>query len=622
MPSDNQNNQTPPNPSDNNGFKVSVTEEPTPVVPFQPTPAPVVMESGLPQPVFQDPNILTASDMNSAINNNPKTTADPGGFAVTPQMPNVPVVENSPSTYDDLYSRLLSENEKAQASSNIAPTEPLNSQMPPQPEARVTAPVYTPYDQPAQSMPAENTPPVTPPVPIITETPTANDEKADIPTENEPSVKRGFPKYLLFLLVGILVIVALIFLIKNLLGGKKASSEITLTWWGLWEEEAVIKPLIDEYQTKNPGVKINYFRNSPQDYRERLSNSISKGTGPDIFMFHNSWTPIFAKDLSPIPSSVMSGSDILSTYYPVIANDMSKNTSFYGIPFGYDALTLFINDDIFAQEGLEPPQTWIEMREMAPKLLRRENGKIVRAPVAIGRTENVDHWQEILGLMLIQNRVNLKNPEGKKLEDALKFFVILSSTDGYWDETLPPSTQMFANGKLAMYFAPSWRALNIRQLNPDLKFKTVPVPQLPKNDPGEEDIGYATYWANGVWIKSKNSKAAWDFMKFVSTKEVSEKIYKNQVDRRGMGVAYARTDMKDLLKSDPILGSIISLAPNSQSWYLQSRTFDGDTGINSQISKYFEDAINALNQGRSVEEAIKPLNQGVVQVLKQYNLVN
>jgi ABC-type glycerol-3-phosphate transport system substrate-binding protein len=172
-----------------------------------------------------------------------------------------------------------------------------------------------------------------------------------------------------------------------------------------------------------------------------------------------------------------------------------------------------------------------------------------------------------------------------------------------------------------MYIGPSWRAFEIKQTNPNLNFKTVPVPQLPKDSPSEPDITYATYWAEGVWAKSPNKVAAWDFLKFLTTSDSLQKLYQNEASTRSFGEPYPRVDMGQLLTGDPIIGSIISQAPGARSWYLASRTFDGPTGINTQMSNYFADAVNAVVSGKeNATDALATAAQGVAQVLKQYGI--
>lgn len=452
-----------------------------------------------------------------------------------------------------------------------------------------------------------------------------------------PPPKRKIPKIFLFAGIGILVLVIIFALIK-LLGTKTAGSAQEITWWGLWEDASAVDSVIKEYEAEHPNVTIKYLRQSQVDYRERLTSSLAKGQGPDIFRFHNSWVPMFKNQLDTLPASVMNPADYAKTFYPIASSDLTLGNGIVGIPLEYDALLLYINSDIFDKAGKTPPAGWAELRELAKELtVKDDQGIITQSGVALGRVENVDHWQEILGLMMLQNGVDMVHPErcsdappggtggSTKIcpgADAVTFFSLFSTVDGVWDSTLPPSTAAFAGGKVAMYIGPSWRAFEIREANPNLKFKAVGVPQLPKDSPNQPDITYATYWAEGVWSRSTKKAAAWDFLKFLSTKESMQKLYQNQSRQRMFGEPYSRVDMASLLGDHPVIGALIKQAPGAESWYLASRTFDGPTGINSLLSKYFEDAVNATITGQDVTKALQTTAEGISQVLSQYGLVS
>lgn len=445
----------------------------------------------------------------------------------------------------------------------------------------------------------------------------------DSPTSTvvSPPLEKNFPK--VFIWIGIAVVVLLIVSLVIYFFSSRRVTSGNLVWWGLWEDEVNVAPLITAYEKSHPGVKITYVKQSPQDYRERLTSAVAKGAGPDIFRFHNTWVPMFRNDLATLPASVMNSADYARTFYPIVSSDLTNGSGIVGIPLEYDALTLYINEDIFNKAGKTPPTTWDDLRILARQLtVKDDQGVITQSGVALGRTENVDHWPEILGLLMLQNGVDLSNPVGKSAEDALTFFTIFSSLDGVWDASLPPSTQAFAGGRLAMYIAPSWRAFEIAQSNPNLKFKTVPIPQLPKDSPNQPDITYATYWAEGVWSKSTKKSIAWDFLKFLSSQDSSQKLYTNESKTRSFGEPYVRVDMASLLQSHPVVGSIISQASGARSWYLASRTFDGPTGLNSQLANYFGDAINGLANGEiTASKALETATKGVHQVLVQYKLV-
>lgn len=437
-----------------------------------------------------------------------------------------------------------------------------------------------------------------------------------------PAPKKAFPTKLVAIIgAALLLIIVAILVVTSMTKKKDSVSAGEITWWGLWEDETIVKQVITDYETANPNVKIKYLRQSKEDYRERLTSALAKGTAPDIFRFHNTWTPMFKSELDKMPASVYSASEFASDFYPVAVSDLTIGSNMVGVPLEYDGLTLFINEEIFEKSGKSYPTTWNELRQLARELtIKDETGAITQSGVALGRTENVDHWPEILGLMMLQNGVDLAKPAGQLAEDALNFFTIFSNDDEVWDATLPKSTVAFAGGKLAMYFGPSWRAFEIRLQNPNLRFKTIPVPQLPKTAANEPDVNYASYWTEGVWARSKNKTVAWNFLKYLSSKEVLEKLYNQASKTRMFGEPYPKQDMEVLLKDHPIIGSTVSGAKTAQTWYLQSRTWDGPTGINSQITKYFEDAVNLVNTGKEAKVALETVSSGVIQVLSQYGI--
>lgn len=506
-----------------------------------------------------------------------------------------------------------------------------------------------PQPIPQAAMPGEVPPPPTaavpPPPPVSTNTapppPPANPNMGGSPLpvtplgsmDSQPSMvtpkrESRLPKgpivavlILIFLLLGGFSFAK--FVLPRLSGGVSGNS--TISWWGMWEDPKTVQPLIDEYQTAHPGVTIKYEQKSKEQYRERLSNAIAGGQGPDIMTIHNSWVPMFKTSLSPMPASVFSPQEFQQTFYPVMSRDLTLGTSIVGIPSEYDGLGLFVNDEIFSTYGKDVPTTWNDLRNTAISLTIKNNqGIIQQAGIAMGTTSNIDHWQEILALLMLQNGAKLESPTGSFAEGALDFYTVFSKTDKVWDDTLPNSTTMFANGKLAMMIAPSWRAHDIIAVSPTLKFRVLPVPQLPKNSPDEPDITYATYWVNAVSAKSANQTAAWEFMKFLSTKESYQKLYDNAAKIRTFGEPFPRVDMREAISADPKVGGFISLAGNAKSWYLDARTFDGETGINSRIGKYFEDAVNAVNKGFGTgsKEALVTASSGVLQVLVDYGLAS
>lgn len=447
--------------------------------------------------------------------------------------------------------------------------------------------------------------PTTPP-------PLDNATKQDILKKNGKKFSFNL-KPLLIILGGLVVLLLAIVLVRGIIGSTQ-SKEVKITWWSLDEDTDAVKPLIDEYKQNNPNVTIDFVKQSPQDYKDRLASSIAKGQGPDIYEFHNSWVPMFMNELSPV------NEDYSNVFYPTAVNALKTKNGYVGIPLEYDGIALFVNQDIFRSFGKSAPKTWDDLRAMAQQLtLRDPSGNVNQAGVALGVTSNVDYWQDIVALLLLQNGADLANPVDAASKSALTFFVNFASQDRVWDNTLPNSTTYFANGKLAMYFGTYRDVFKIKKLNPNLSFGVVPLPQLPG---GNASVSYSNYWINGVWSKGKHTKEAWDFLKFMSSKSSLLELYKNEIKVRGYGNIYPRVDMQSELLSDPIAGSFVYQATFASSWYLNANTFDGANGINTQVAKYYGDAISAMGAQGNVDETLKALSSGIRQVLFSYGLAS
>lgn len=443
-----------------------------------------------------------------------------------------------------------------------------------------------------------------------------------------------FPKSLLllrlkkpplkFVILGIfflIIITALFFWAKRFkssTGGTPFGKKGEIVWWGIQHDGSVYTPLIEEFEKTKNGVKVVYKKQSPQDYRERLMNSLKQGKGPDIFEIHNTWPSMFKDELSTLPSSIMSKEEFSSSFYPLIVSDLTITNSIVAFPLEFDVLTLFVNDDIFAAAAKEPPKSWVELRDLSAVLTQRlgEKGRIIQAGVALGETQNVDYWPEILGLLLFQNRVNPADPSKGPTASIFSFYKYFKD-NRIWDWTLPSSVSAFAKGRLAMFFGPTREAFNIAKENPNLRFRTVRLPQLPKNSPQDPDFSYATYWVNGVWNKSQNKEIAWEFLKFLAEKESLRKINDNIAKTETFRRLYPRPDMNVSFNEDPILGSAVSLAFSAKSFFLADKTFDGENGINSQINSAYEEFLNTKDGDIRILEG---LSQKISKILSSFDI--
>lgn len=450
------------------------------------------------------------------------------------------------------------------------------------------------------------------------------DEIAPGPSEPEsvsdmpPSVyQENKSKYFIVAGGAIFFLILLIVFLRILFGKKGPVKQVNLTYWGLWEEEEVFKPVIEEFQNKNPGIKISYQKMAPVDYREKLLARSKNGQGPDIFRFHNTWLPQITEVIAQIPENIMSGAEFEKTFYKITQKDLKSGNHYFGIPLYIDGLVLVYNDGLFKKAGIATaPTTWDEITDVVTKLTVKDlDGQLITSGIALGTASNIDHFSDILGLMILQNGGSLNALDQPEAVGALESFRRFAEPpNNFWDESMPNSVAAFIQEKVAMIFVPGWEILSIKSANPDIELKVVPVPTVPGGSP----VSLANYWVEGVSKYSKYQPEAWKFLRYLVEKDTLTKIFELQSKIRTFAEPYSRVDLASLIADDDYMGAVVKQADFYNSMPVVSRTFDN--GLNDEIIVYLENAVNSTVQGVDYGSALSTAKKGVDQVFAKYKI--
>ncbi|RED51975.1 ABC transporter substrate-binding protein [Cohnella phaseoli] len=165
--------------------------------------------------------------------------------------------------------------------------------------------------------------------------------------------------------------------------------------------------IADEFMKLHPNVTIEWARTKPvgglqNEVAEWLTTQVAAGTAPAItFTWGNAyqergWYESLSADLDT-PNEYMPGNekwrelfpDYLMTHRELV--DAHQNlvaipfALYSGPPTGY-----YINKDLFAKYGLQPPKTWAEQFEVAKTF--KENGIIPFAPWGFFKKIELSHW--------------------------------------------------------------------------------------------------------------------------------------------------------------------------------------------------------------------------------------
>lgn len=424
------------------------------------------------------------------------------------------------------------------------------------------------------------------------------------------------------LVIGIIFLLLWFFVLRG--SSQQSDEEITLIYWGVWEDINVLQPVFDDFERENPNITIQYEKidiKTLKDYVDRLKTRTADGNGPDVMRFHSSWLLQIQDILTPFPEDVVKETGLSDDYFEVVERDLKRNGAYYGLPLSIDTLSLYVNKNLLDNIGAAAPASWDDLESTARELTTVEGGVIKTSGVAMGTYDNIAHASDLIALLFLQNGAVIEDVSEQNLESAvsaLQFYTRFSngSDVAVWDQSMENSKIAFAGGKLAMYFGYSWDIFEIKAFNPDLIFEIHPVPEL-----FGTDSTIASYWAEGVANKSKNTEAAFKFITFLGKNESIQKIYENQVKARGYGSPYPKRSLAELQKDDNLVYPFVIRADKAVSTYFASDTYDA--GLNEEMNVYLGNAVRGIiNDNISYPSAVETLGSGVRQVLSRYEGTN
>ncbi len=421
----------------------------------------------------------------------------------------------------------------------------------------------------------------------------------------------------------ILMIVVIYAMIKrgsssNNGNGGNSGGNVELTYWGLWEPSEHMEAVIAEFESKYPNIKVNYTQKRFTQYEDNVFNALTDPqTTPDIVRINNAWTYKFQNRLSRVPPEIMTEAEFKKTFFTATVNDFTGYDGYlYAIPLEVDGLGMYYNVDLLAKAGIsQPPEDWDTLIEYAQDLTKTDNsGTITQAGAGIGCSTNVLHSADILTALMLLNNVTMNNENGtqaafntRKGEETLEYYTAFVNEHNVWDCSLRSDLEMFAAGKLAIMFGPSWRVFDIINQNSTVNFKTAPFPQLPGNT---EPTHYGMYWGEAVSKASTHQNEAWTFIAFLAEKEQLMSMYSAASDSRAFGEPYSRLDLYDEIVDADYVGPFIEMAPYYTSWRIGDQK-TSETALNKAITDAVE---GRAAPGTALSDAVDTINEKMTEL--------
>jgi len=139
----------------------------------------------------------------------------------------------------------------------------------------------------------------------------------------------------------------------------------------------LMRKLFDQYQAKNPGVKIDIETGGATSelQRQYLSTVLNaKDAAIDIYMIDivNPAQYFGAGWLEPLDAYIGKPADVLKPYLPVYSTSNVVDGKLAAMPAFADAMFMYYRKDLLDKHGIKEPKTWDELSAASQKIQKAE----------------------------------------------------------------------------------------------------------------------------------------------------------------------------------------------------------------------------------------------------------
>ncbi len=293
---------------------------------------------------------------------------------------------------------------------------------------------------------------------------------------------------------------------------------------------AILEGYITEFQAEHSHITVEpVFSGGYGDVKTAIQTTIDGGGEPPalgVMLATDIYDLVNAGYIAPMDSylaAMEGGDDYLADFFPAFLANSYFDDQLWGIPFQRSDVVMYYNADLFAEEGIAPPDSWQALGEAAQALTVRDGDEVTRwgiewpsgwpywlfQPLAIGAGQNIvtDNDTEVVF-------------DDPSVIEAVQFYIDLSQVY----EATPPGVQAvwgqaptdLASGQTAMIVHSSGSLTGIIE-QANFEVGVMPLPGKEAGTYASVPGGGNLYIMDGVSDAQK--EAAWEFIVFLTEAE-------------------------------------------------------------------------------------------------------
>ncbi|ATB43781.1 maltose ABC transporter substrate-binding protein [Cystobacter fuscus] len=294
-----------------------------------------------------------------------------------------------------------------------------------------------------------------------------------------------------------------------------AETKELVLWHGYRaEEKAALEKLVGQFNAAHAaeGIKVNTLAVPYDAYADKISATVPRGKGPDVFIFAQDRLGGWIEAGNTVePIDFYLDDELKKRFIPSTLQAMVYRGTTYGLPLNYKSITLIYNKKLVPT----PPKTSGELVAMAKKITDQKAGRFGLA-YAYGDF----YYHAALmngfggGVFGADGAPTMNSPANiKAAEQLLKW----KNKDGILpaEPTTALITSLFNEGKAGMVFSGPWF---LGEIAKGVDYGLAPLPTLDEAG-GKPMRPWTTVEGVYVAAPSKNKDAAFELAKFLTSTE-------------------------------------------------------------------------------------------------------
>ena len=303
--------------------------------------------------------------------------------------------------------------------------------------------------------------------------------------------------------------------------------------WGEVYNNLMIN-ISDDFTKKNPDIGVEW--NFDPDFQAKLTTLIAAGTPPDANTIRPGLLATLAKKgaLTELDSQVQTAGLKREDFIASIYDSCLYNNKLYAIPGGADYICMFYSKDVYRDAGLDPekpPTTLDELLAHSQQILQKDSAGEIQRVGYVPSAGHMINWSYIFGggyYDAAGGKITANNPANVAVLDRMASYVKTLDINKLASFNSRPGTyeagNPFATKQSAYIFDGFWTYEALDQHAPDIDYGVAFWPTA-KGTPEERKNYAISGWMYAIPSASKNSDAAWKFIRYAFIDECAKMGY-------------------------------------------------------------------------------------------------